>query len=207
MLKKIAFALLLALFGGVLISSGWFAWKDDPLRTYRPIAGTIVSHQVTIDRKRWDAKEKDAMMVETRVRAADGTEPVLRQHFPRPDSAWKFVSSHAVGGANAFFRSPDGDDFKWGRENISGDVWAIIVGSVLLIAGGAVLLPGSKVWFQHVGGALFCFAFFFGGAMAAWSIWPSVFSHVAARNWSAVPYELIGERTTGSESRPSTRPQ
>lgn len=204
MIKKVAFSVIALVVGALMFVSGFRHWRDDPMREYVAVDGTVLDHQVTLNKQRWQSDELEAMELATSVRLPDhgsvAQEPVvIREYVSLGKDAWDLAASAPSGAVVPFLISPDRKNGMRSAHVSHGPVVAMIIGMVIMLMALAIQLPvWSGAHRASVIASLFCLAFLVGGVVSAWSMWPDVVDHVRAASWDLTPCETLGRRRVGS---------
>jgi hypothetical protein len=204
MMKRVFISLLLLVLGAFLTASGYKHWSADPVRGYLPMEGVVLDHHVLLNRQRWEEDVPKAMEVETRVGFLDKSNPpyglqgavVIHDYFARGESAWDFANSEPLERKVKCLVSPNREHGI--RDGIapSGPMMAMIVGSLIMLAGIVMHLPLRPPSWGHsavVVAALL--AFFIGGVVMSSQMWPVVIKHVKAADWDLVPCQIVSHRS------------
>ncbi len=206
MIKRALLATLLCVIAVMVSIDGFSSWRNDPARHHPLVEGTILSHEVRLDYKRWKEGVKEVMVVETRAGVADPNWPgpearevLVREYFDASDEAYQFATAHPPGGKSKFQVLPDGREGIWASGSPLGLFARIGIGIVCVVAALCVVFPATLQPQAQCGGAGLACAVFLGcGITMASSMWPESFNHVRAANWPLVKYQLLGNRTTES---------
>ena len=171
------------------------------MRGYLLVEGVVRAHEVRFNRQRWDDDVRDAMEVATRVELHDETNhirktAIIHAFFARGDSAWELAASEPAGSRLACLVAADMQQGVRDSLTPSGPMIAMIVGSLIMLAGIVMHLPLRPPSWGHsavVVAALL--AFLIGGVVMASQMWPVVIKHVKAADWDLVPCQIISHRS------------
>lgn len=201
MMKRIFLSIALLALGALLAASGRHHWSADPIRSYLPVEGVVLAHEVRLNRQRWDDDVPKAMELATRVELHDGMgrmwkTAVVHAFFSRGDSAWELAASEPAGGRVACLVSSDRLDGVRDSLVPSGPMLAMVVGGLIMLAGIVIHLPLRPPSWGHSAVLVAALqAFFMGGVVMASQMWPVVIGHVNAAEWDLTPCQVISHRS------------
>jgi hypothetical protein len=208
MIARVFIFIFLSLFGGVFVLAGYQEWKRDETRHYLPGDAMVVGHEMTVDRKRWDKREQEAVRVDTRLELEPRghRELVAARFFKDSAAAWKFMLANPSGKNVSCLVSPAGNAVAWDQFWSSPQVWATLIGSGLLIFGLWQLVRWPRFRVSDDGkGILFCSIFLLGGIGAALGMWPATVTRVRAAGWDLVPCKSVERRSIASDKSSTTQ--
>ena len=208
MMVRIFIFVFLSLFGGVFVLAGYQEWKRDETRHYLPSDAMVVGHEMTVDRKRWDEREQEAVRVDTRLKLEPRgqSDLVAPRFFKDSADAWKFMLANPMGQNVSCLVSPAGNAVAWNQFWSSPPVWATLIGSVFLIFGLWQLVRWPR--FQVRDDAkpvLFCSIFLLAGILGVLLMWPALVTRVRAAGWDLVPCKSVERRSVSSGKSSTTQ--
>ncbi|MEQ1748584.1 MAG: hypothetical protein ABL974_04135, partial [Prosthecobacter sp.] len=168
----------------------------------------VVGHEMTVDRKRWDEREQEAVRVDTRLELEPRgrRELVAARFFKDSAAAWKFMLANPSGKTVSCLVSPAGDVVAWDQFWSSPQVWAMLIGSMLLILGLWQLVRWPKVRVRDdAKPVLFCSIFLLAGILGASLMWPALVTRVRAAGWDMVPCKSVERRSVSSGKSSTTQ--